>query len=232
MGPADRLERPLSRKETKAVTRSRLLDAALEILDGEGEAALTTINVTRRAGIAQSSFYVHFHDMEDLLHSLIDELTAQRRRNARAARRASRSSPGDVSAWRATFRVPIEHSLAHPQLFRLLVRSRHDRVSPLGAWSRAAAEESRRALIEDLHAAGMPCRTAEERRRAEMVAEGTMSLTESLILGHLDGRYPDIEEMIDVLTAFSMGYFPMLTENPRAIEIVESAWKARRAAGH
>ncbi|MBI2710373.1 MAG: TetR family transcriptional regulator [Actinobacteria bacterium] len=223
-------ERPLSRKEGKAVTRTRLLDAALAILDDEGEAGLTTTSVTRRAGIAQSSFYVHFADMDDLVHALIDELTVRRLRQVREVRRQARTVPYDADALRATFRVPIQHAVEHPQIFRLLVRSRYDRSTALGEWSRAALEEDRRALVEDLHRAGMPRRTAAQRRRAAMVADGLAGLVEALVLGHLEGRYADVDEMIDVLMAFSTGYFPMLTDSPSAVEAIASAWKQLRAS--
>ena len=32
---------------------------------------MTTIRVTKLAGLSQSSFYVHFADMDDLLHDLV-----------------------------------------------------------------------------------------------------------------------------------------------------------------
>ncbi|WP_219416515.1 TetR family transcriptional regulator [Pseudonocardia nigra] len=203
---ATKAGRPFTRKEVKAITRSRLLEAALAILDEEGEAALTTINVTRRAGIAQSSFYVHFADMDDLLHSLIDELSLERLRLTREARRGSRSAPWDMERFRDTFRVPITHSIAHPRLFRLLIRSRHDPASPLGEWSRSVFDENRAALVEDLVSLGMPNGSDADRRRLEMIADGVIALTESMMLGHIEGRYPDIEEAIDVLITFSEGY--------------------------
>lgn len=202
--------RSFSRKEIKAVTRSRLLDAGLRILDEQGEPALTTINVTREAGIAQSSFYVHFADMDDLLHSLIDEFSVQQLSQTRGARHRSRTDPMDVERFRETFRVPIALSIAHPRMFRLLVRSRTDRVSPLGDWSRAVFEDNRAALIDDLVTLGMPHGSDEDRRRVSMVADGIVALTEALILGHLEGRYPDLEEVIDVLLAFSSGYLAWL----------------------
>ncbi|GAA4210871.1 hypothetical protein GCM10022252_79280 [Streptosporangium oxazolinicum] len=202
----DGQRRALSRKEIKAITRRRLLEAGLRILDEEGETALTTINVTRRAGIAQSSFYVHFTDMDDLLHNLIDELSLERLRSTRAARRESRSAPHDMERFRDTFRVPMKHSLAHPRLFRLLLRSRHDRTSPLGEWAREVFEDNRAALVEDLTRIGLPNGTEGERRRLNMIADGVVALTESLTLGHLEGRYPDLEEAIDLLVVFSEGY--------------------------
>ena len=35
------------------------------------------------------------------------------------------------------------------------------------------------------------------------IADGLVAVTEALVLGHLDGRYPDIDEILDVLVAFS-----------------------------
>lgn len=204
-GDARAAGRGYSRKEVKALTRSRLLDAGLQVLDEEGEAGLTTIAVTRRAGIAQSSFYVHFTDRDDLLHALIDELSRERLRHTRQARRSARSAPGDVERFRDTFRVPMRHSIARPRLFRLLLRSRHDPAGPLGDWSRAVFEENRAALVEDLATLCLPDSDAADRRRLEMVADGIIALTESLVLGHLEGRYPDLEEAVDVLVTFCAG---------------------------
>jgi AcrR family transcriptional regulator len=196
-----------SRKEAKAETRQRLLDAALTVLDDEGDSALTTMRVTKLAGIAQSSFYVHFADVDDLLRQLVDDLLAARREETRQARAALRSGPLDEERLRATFRIPMQHSAAHPAVFRLLVRSRLDRTTPLGEWSRAVRDDNHRTLVADLLASGFPDDDDADRRRAEMVADGINALTETLTLGHLDGRYPDLEEAIDVLVAFSTGYF-------------------------
>lgn len=203
-------DRTLTRSESKALTRQRLLDAALRILDEDGEGALTTTNVTRLAGVAQSTFYVHFENTDDLLVGLVDELAGERRRLTRVARRVSRADPGDVERLRETYRIPLKDLLAHPRIFRIVLRSRHDPSSPLGEWSRDLYASSRDALVEDLVAAGMPNEGPKDRRRAEMVADGIIALTESLALGHLEGRYPDVEEIVDVLVTFSRGYRPLL----------------------
>ena len=202
----------------KALTRTRLLQAGLEVLDEQGEAALTTTNVTRRAGLAQSSFYVHFADMDDLLHGLIDHLSAEWLRETREARRQSRSAPTDTERLRDTFRVPMLHSISHPQVFRLMLRSRTDRRSPLGDWSRSVFEQSRAALAEDLKTAGIPSRTEADRLRIQMVADGLFALTEAMIVGYLEGRYPDLEETIDILLAFSSGYLSFCTPHTAAVE--------------
>lgn len=214
-GPArqpapDQAPRSLSRKEAKAVTRARLLEGALEILDEEGEAALTTTKVTRHAGIAQPSFYAHFHDMDDLLRSLVVELAGTRLRHTRAARRAAWTAPDDVERQRDTFRVPISHNVEHPRLFRLMLKSRHDRATPLGDWSRDLFEQNRRALVSDLLVVASLEPTPTQLRQIEMMADGLIALTETLTLGHVEGRYPDVEEVVDVLMAFARGYYPML----------------------
>lgn len=202
--------RALTRKEAKAVTRARLLEGALSILDEEGEGALTTTKVTRLAGIAQPSFYAHFSDMDDLLRSLVEELARERLRHTRAARRAAWSAPDDADRLRDTFRIPIAYSAQHPRLFRLLLKSRHDRTSPLGEWSRGVVEQSRRALVADLRSVANLEPSASELRQIEMMADGLMALTEAMVLGHLEGRFPDVEECVDVLMAFSRGYYPLL----------------------
>jgi AcrR family transcriptional regulator len=204
----------ITRREAKAVSRTRLLDAALHLLDEVGEAGLTTTGITRTAGMAQSSFYVHFTDMDDLLHNLVEELATERRRRTRVARRGAGTEPEERERLRAAFRLPIQASVSHPRLFHLMIRSRSDRSSALGEWSRALHDESCARLVDDLHAGGLPSDTERDRRVAAMVADGISSLTESLTLGHLDGRYPDVDEIVEFLVGLSSGYVPVRGRPP------------------
>jgi len=198
------LGRALSRGEAKELTRQRLMQAALRILDESGEGGLTVSAVARAAGIAQSSFYVHFRDRDDLLTALGDEAVLRMRRMLRDARRRSMEEPTDVERLRATFRLPLERTIAHPALFRIGLRARHDR-SPLGDATREVLAGYRRDLYEDLAVLGLATDTAAGRRQVEMIADGYIALTESMIIGHLEGRYPNIEEIVDVLVVFTLG---------------------------
>lgn len=54
----------------RAKTRDRLMDVALELLDGNGSEALTVLDVTKAAGLANGSFYYHFKHKEDLIDQL------------------------------------------------------------------------------------------------------------------------------------------------------------------
>jgi TetR/AcrR family transcriptional regulator, fatty acid biosynthesis regulator len=203
--------RPLTaRQVAKEQTRQRLLDAALDILDAEGEAGLTTTRVAQRAGVAQPTFYVHFEDMDDLLRELVRQLWAERRTGSRPSRDTVRRATSRAAV-RDLFRATVEALVAHPGVLRLVVRSRLDPSGPLGAYTRAEYDVSLDNLAETLAATGVPHATAEERRQLRQQADGLMAVVETLALGHAEGRYPDMEELLDVLVGFSRG----LARGPR-----------------
>jgi AcrR family transcriptional regulator len=59
------------RKDTR---RRQLLDAALQLLDGEGFAAVTARRVCKEAGLNNRYFYESFTDIEALLDAQVDRL--------------------------------------------------------------------------------------------------------------------------------------------------------------
>jgi TetR/AcrR family transcriptional regulator, fatty acid biosynthesis regulator len=195
----------VQRAQAREQTRQRLLASALAILESGGEAALTTTAITRRAGISQSGFYNYFADMEDLLCHLIDEVEAQRRSAAGAARRAARQAGLGDGAVRESFRETVTRTAAHPNLFRLLVRSRLDPGSRVGAEARRQLATTRANFMRGLEQAGVPMATARERRIAGLIADGLVATFEGLLIDHLDGRYPDVEEILDALMLFARG---------------------------
>lgn len=196
----------VSRREAKDLTRRRLQAAALRIIDAHGEAGLSTGRVAREAGVAQATFYVHFRNMEELLRTLGEEAGRQLDTALREVRRTSREAPEDPEKLRATFRVPLERMLAHPELFRLFRRLR---LAPSSGFAEPVAEQAARNrahLVDDLVAAGFPHATERQRRRLEMIADGLIALTETMAIGHLEGRYSDLEQSVDVLVAFLHGH--------------------------
>ena len=67
----------VSRKKQKEETRQRLMDAVTaELASGRSFDTLSLREVAKLAGIAPTSFYRHFHDMEGLGLALIDEHAA------------------------------------------------------------------------------------------------------------------------------------------------------------
>ncbi|GAA1733044.1 TetR family transcriptional regulator [Nonomuraea bangladeshensis] len=201
---------PLSRSEAKDQTRRRLIRAALAILDQEGEAGLSTVKVAKAAGIAQSSFYVHFKDMQELLRVLAEEGGERLRGAMREARRKAREEPGDLDRHRETFRIPLEASCRHPELLRIQLRARHDPSSSLRDFAVRTAAAYRDHHAADLAALGYTADDERDRRRLEMIAEGINAATNALAIGHLEGRYPDLDECADILTALSRGALRLL----------------------
>jgi AcrR family transcriptional regulator len=66
-----------SRKKQKQETRQKLMDAATaELASGRSFDTLSLREVAKLAGIAPTSFYRHFHDMEGLGLALIEEHAA------------------------------------------------------------------------------------------------------------------------------------------------------------
>ena len=64
----------ISRQQQKAETRQKLLDAAAaELASGRSFDTLSLREVAKLAGIAPTSFYRHFHDMEGLGLTLIEQ---------------------------------------------------------------------------------------------------------------------------------------------------------------
>jgi AcrR family transcriptional regulator len=199
------LARRLTRKEAKEVTRRRLLRAALEILNEKGETDVSASTVSRAAGIAQPSFYEHFRNKNELLRALGDELFAVMRQALGDVRRSALEAPNDTERMREQFRRPLEVIAANPSWFRLALRARHLTSSPLGHSSREMIGNTRYDIVEELIQRGYPHDTPADVRRLQMVADGYIALTETLALGHLAGRYPDIDEIVDILVLFTHG---------------------------
>jgi TetR/AcrR family transcriptional regulator, fatty acid biosynthesis regulator len=201
-----RPSRPASRAEAKELSRRRLLRAATELLDERGGSKLSVSAVARRAGMAQSSFYVHFHDLDDLLRTLGDEMAVRRGRAVREARRRVREDP-DAERVRETFRIPLEEMVSNPEWYRTGLRALYDPESPLGEVIREMLARERRDLVDDLLLAGFRTDSPARRRSVEMTADCLASMTEALAQGHIEGRYADVDEILDVLVQIFFGGF-------------------------
>jgi AcrR family transcriptional regulator len=202
-GIGDAVTRTLTREEAKLITRRRLLEAAAKILREAGYGGLSASAVAREAGVAQPTFYVHFADKDDLVRTLAREKVEAIRGPLKLAR--SRIAGSGIEAIRETFRLPLAALLEQPELFRLYVQEAHHPTSPFGEQARKLQRELEADLVEDLVRMGAPAKTRRERERLEMMAEGMIALTETLAIGHLDGRYRDLDTVVDVLTRFALG---------------------------
>lgn len=79
------------RRRGREPTRDRMLEAAVQLLREEGPSSLTTVRITKEAGIVQSGFYAHFRNPEHLQQEL--------------AERVGRDLSAAVATWTAALRA-------------------------------------------------------------------------------------------------------------------------------
>jgi TetR/AcrR family transcriptional regulator, fatty acid biosynthesis regulator len=196
---------PVTRREAKERTRKRLLRAARRLILAGGEGRLAASIVAQRAGVGGATFYEHFQDRDDLLHALSNELFDELRDKLATARREALAAPNDEEKLRQEFRIPLEVLAANADLFRLALRVRHQSGSPLADSSRRLTGNTRGDLVAELVSRGYPAATSAERRRLEMVADIHIAATEVLALGYMSGRYPDADEVVNMLVLVTRG---------------------------
>ena len=110
------------RAEQKEKTRRALIDAAFSQLSGEKSfSSLSLREVSREAGIAPTSFYRHFSDMNELGLTLVDEAGLTLRQLMRQARERIASGGSVIHTSVDTFMEFIDNN---SDIFRLLLRER------------------------------------------------------------------------------------------------------------
>jgi AcrR family transcriptional regulator len=121
-------ERGPTRQQSKQRTRQALLDAALELLEGQSFSSLGLRQVTRAAGIVPTAFYRHFDDMEELGLVLIDESF----RTLRAMIRSARADPRtEEHVIRNSVEILVSYVHEHDTHFRFIARERFGGVAAL-----------------------------------------------------------------------------------------------------
>ncbi|WP_158965491.1 HTH-type transcriptional repressor FabR [Paraglaciecola sp. L3A3] len=113
-------ESPLSRQEQKLRTRRAIIEAAFSLLDEHRSlSSISLREVARAAGIAPTSFYRHFKDIDELGLTLVDEAGLALRQLMRQARLRIASGGGVISTSVDTF---MEFITTNNNEFRLLLR--------------------------------------------------------------------------------------------------------------
>lgn len=131
------------RAQQKEKTRRSLIEAAFNQLSGEQSFSnLSLREVAREAGIAPTSFYRHFRDMEELGLTLVDEGGLTLRQLMRQARQRI---AGGGSVIRTSVQTFMEFVENNPNVFRLLLRERSG-TSP--AFRQAVAREIQHFIAE------------------------------------------------------------------------------------
>lgn len=110
------------RAKQKEKTRLSLIEAAFSQLSAERSfTSLSLREVAREAGIAPTSFYRHFRDVDELGLTMVDESGLMLRKLMRQARQRIAKGGSVIRTSIATFMEFIDNN---PNAFRLLLRER------------------------------------------------------------------------------------------------------------
>ncbi|MDE2401549.1 MAG: TetR/AcrR family transcriptional regulator [Burkholderiales bacterium] len=189
--------RPLTRAEAKLLTRHRLMQAALNLLAQEGRVALTTSSVTRAAGVAQPTFYVHFDGMESLLSSLATEALNEVRTALHAAR-APLFEGGDLmEASRGAYRLSLRAIRQHAALLTVFLAERYKPASELGRQARDLLDTLQADLVTAANV--IPAARAIPLARRQLVARGLVALTIEFGLAQRESKAFQEDEAVSLL---------------------------------
>lgn len=131
------------RAQQKERTRRSLIDAAFNQLNAEqGFTSLSLREVAREAGIAPTSFYRHFRDMDELGLAMVDESGLTLRQLMRQARKRIEKGGSVIQTSITTF---IEFIDNNPKIFLLLLR---ERAGTSAAFRLAIAREIQHFIVE------------------------------------------------------------------------------------
>lgn len=184
------------RAEQKERTRRTLIDAAFAQLSAERSfSSLSLREVAREAGLAPTSFYRHFKDMEELGLTLVDEGGLTLRQLMRQARQRIADGGSVIQISIKTFMEFIERS---PNVFRLLLRERSgtsaafrqavareiqhftaeltDYLEEKQQTSRSYAEMQAQAMVTIVFSAGAEALDMNESERAALAERMTLQL--------------------------------------------------------
>ena len=117
----------VSRKQQKEETRQRLMDAAASALaSGRSFDTLSLREVAKLAGIAPTSFYRHFHDMEGLGLAMIEE---QGELLLDLVHHVREQASGGTSLIRASVETLFDHIGSHQGISRMILQESMARES-------------------------------------------------------------------------------------------------------
>ncbi|GAA4495053.1 HTH-type transcriptional repressor FabR [Pseudaeromonas paramecii] len=172
------------RAEQKEKTRRSLIQAAFRQLSADSSFSnLSLREVAREAGIAPTSFYRHFRDMEELGLTLVDEAGLTLRQLMRQARQRIATGGSVIRTSVLTFMEFIDKN---PNAFRLLLRERSG-TSP--AFRQAVQREIQHFIAE--LAEYQQRQTGYPQEVAFILAEGMVTLVFSSGAEALDMSEPE-----------------------------------------
>lgn len=178
------------RAQQKLKTRQALIEAAFNQLSAEHSFSnLSLREVAREAGIAPTSFYRHFKDMNELGLTMVDEAGLTLRQLMRQARQRIASGGSVITTSVQTFMEFIDNQ---PNQFRLLLR---ERSGTSKAFRSAVAREIKHFTLELAHY--LEGETQCESAHAYMQAEAMVTIVFTSGAEALDLEGQSQEELVE-----------------------------------
>lgn len=196
----------LTRKDKKEQTRERLIDAALSVVMDGGYANFTMRKVTKKAGIAQPSFYSHFDTMDDLLSAAFSRLKAHYLQPMQGMLLTMVKEGGEESLpllFSRTYSLLFDFYLTHPELFCLTLVDSQSRAT-VGNRYRQEYNGLRYMWSDFFYENADVLGVQIEKSQSDMVVDAVFGMTDSLLQGYIDQRYSDKDAMAEMLTSFTM----------------------------
>ncbi|MFY8275483.1 HTH-type transcriptional repressor FabR [Pseudoalteromonas sp. SSDWG2] len=190
------------RAQQKLKTRQALIEAAFNQLSAEHSFSnLSLREVAREAGIAPTSFYRHFKDMNELGLTMVDEAGLTLRQLMRQARQRIASGGSIISTSVLTFMEFIDNQ---PNQFRLLLR---ERSGTSKAFRAAVAREIKHFILELAHYLESENRCPSQHAYMQAEAMVTIVFTSGAEALDLEGQSREelIERLIWQLRYISFG---------------------------
>ena len=194
-GQTGRRHRRLTRPETQALTRRRLLDAAADVFGEKGFRAASLTDVADSAGYTIGAVYSNFASKDELFHALMRERLRIAEEGLAAAFRDDGSSSGTPTAsaedWidRELDRMAAAEDAVPPRWWRLLYEYRAYAATDPAAWAEVSGADRRCREIIAGHIERFAAAVGIVLPMSAMeLAELSVALTDGLRAAHADGR--------------------------------------------
>jgi AcrR family transcriptional regulator len=105
----------VARPRNPLLSRERIVGAALEVVDAEGLAALSTRRLAAELGVSGPSLYNHFATKDELIDAVVDEVVGR----VDTAMLGAAPWPDALRAWARSYRAAL---VAHPNLVPALAQ--------------------------------------------------------------------------------------------------------------
>lgn len=196
----------MSRKEQKALTRDRIVDAGIQVLLEGGFEAFKMRPVANKAGIAQPTIYAHFSNMEELLAAISDKVRINYvlPMQAMMLQMADQISGDDLpNLFRNIYTAIMDLYLSKPELFCFTINGgqsnpqygefmRKDVASYKALWSEFFFDNAPKIGLEV------------DKETTSMTVDCIFGMLDAFLLGHLENRYTDKQKMVNTLTDFTI----------------------------